>query len=322
MIKSKYNLSFTLGNNLRRSFDGNSKSRHRVTLSLENKIRNLTMHHKTLSVTKDTPKKQNKRVITLSNTNNLFHNIPNYIPLPNGLIKNKNFPCSSKQNNVNLIQSNSVKTMNNTIANHNKNISKKFHTISLTTSSSSSNIIKKENAQWLNTESTQSTDDSRNIIDKLQKENKYYKEKIESQKKFYEYRIKELNEEIFNINEKNRSVMKNYNKAKEENDQYKMKEMKLMKIIYMIKKQGIEINEIINDVMNEDQCLTETNRSTMSLTSINFQDKVKVESNIIKGEDKVPFLDLKRIPSYESEEEDDEEDNTYVLPKKNNYFNK
>ena len=60
----------------------------------------------------------------------------------------------------------------------------------------------------------------------------------------------------------------------------------------------------------------------MSLTSINFQDKVKVESNIIKGEDKVPFLDLKRIPSYESEEEDDEEDNTYVLPKKNNYFNK
>ena len=126
--------------------------------------------------------------------------------------------------------------MNNTIANHNKNISKKFHTISLTTSSSSSNIIKKENAQWLNTESTQSTDDSRNIIDKLQKENKYYKEKIESQKKFYEYRIKELNEEIFNINEKNRSVMKNYNKAKEENDQYKMKEMKLMKIIYMIKK--------------------------------------------------------------------------------------
>ena len=225
----------------------------------------------------------------------------------------------------------------NTFANHNRSLSKKFHTISLTTCSSSTNITKKENQNWLNTDSTtQSTDDNRHLIEKLQKENIYLKEKIESQRKFYEFKIKELNQEIFNINEKNKAIMKNYNTMKEENEQYQMKEMKLMKIIYMIKKQGIEIDNIISEVMNEDdsiinKTLSDNTRNNISLTSINFPDKVFINEKNKK--DTVPLLDFDKVPSYEpsEDEEEDVNNNTEVKGiknmkvnnykiKKNNFF--
>ena len=81
---------------------------------------------------------------------------------------------------------------------------KKYNnTIALTASCSSSNILKKESPKRLNTESTtQSTDDNRILIDKLQKENLYYKDKLSLQRKHYEGKIKQMNEQIFNINEK------------------------------------------------------------------------------------------------------------------------
>lgn len=353
MIKNnKYNFNLTLGNNLRHSFESSNQSalhnnnRHR-NLSLETKIKNLTIHHhKSYSLTKTDSaigKKPVKKIITLSNANNIFHNIPNYVPIPNG-IKAKNYPNLNFITKAsNLTQSNSVKTMNNnniptnTFANHNRSLSKKFHTISLTTCSSSTNITKKENQNWLNTDSTtQSTDDNRHLIEKLQKENIYLKEKIESQRKFYEFKIKELNQEIFNINEKNKAIMKNYNTMKEENEQYQMKEMKLMKIIYMIKKQGIEIDNIISEVMNEDdsiinKTLSDNTRNNISLTSINFPDKVFINEKNKK--DTVPLLDFDKVPSYEpsEDEEEDVNNNTEVKGiknmkvnnykiKKNNFF--
>ena len=195
--------------------------------------------------------------------------------------------------------------------NKNHNRIKKCNT--LPASCSSSNLIKKESPKRLNTESTmQSKDDNRILIDKLQKENLYYKDKLSLQRKHYEGKIKQMNEQIFNINEKNKSIMKAYNELKEENDQYQIKEMKLMKIIYLIKKQGLQIDDIINKVMNN---TPQTNRSEISLTSITFPDKVKVqEPQVIKGESCVPFLELNRLPSYESEEEDD------TPPQKNNFF--
>ena len=193
------------------------------------------------------------------------------------------------------------------------------------------------NQNWLNTDSTtQSTDDNRHLIEKLQKENIYLKEKIESQRKFYDFKIKELNQEIFNINEKNKAIMKNYNTMKEENEQYQMKEMKLMKIIYMIKKQGIEIDNIISEVMNEDdsiinKTLSDNTRNNISLTSINFPDKVFINEKNKK--DTVPLLDFDKVPSYEpsEDEEEDVNNNTEVKGiknmkvnnykiKKNNFF--
>lgn len=312
MYKPKCKFNLTVSGNLRHSFESSVHStiqnaKHR-TLSLETKIRNLSFaHHKSHSLTKNTTKPK-KKLITFSTTKNIFQNVPNYIPLPNGNYKkswiNSNF------SKINLSQSNSVKMMA-------QNRNKKYNnSISLTASCSSSNILKKESPKRLNTESTtQSTDDNRILIDRLQKDNLFYKEKLSTQKKNYESKIKELNEEIFNINEKNKNLMKKYTTIKEENDNYQIKEMKLMKIIYLIKKQGMEIDDIINDVMNDNQ---QTNRSEISLTSITFPDKVKVpEPTVIKGESFVPFLELNRLPSYESEEEDDD---SPPQPKKNNFF--
>lgn len=309
MFKPKCNFNLTVSGNLRHSFESSVHStiqnaKHR-TLSLETKIRNLSFaHNKSHSLTKNN--KPAKKLITFSTTHNLFHNVPNYIPLPNGNYKKNWTNVNYIQSKINLTQSNSVKMMN-------KNRNKKFNTIALTASCSSSNMIKKESPKRLNTESTtQSTDDNRILIDKLQKENLYYKDKLDSQKKIYESKIKQLNEEIFNINEKNKTVMKGYNSIKEENEQYQTKEMKLMKIIYLIKKQGMEIDDIINEVMNDNP---QTNRSEISLTSITFPDKVNLpEPQIIKGESSVPFLELNKLPSYESEEEDDNP------PQKYNFF--
>ena len=307
MFQPKCNFNLTVNGNLRRSFESSvhntiQNSKHR-TLSLETKIQNLSfIHNKSHSITKNS-NKGTKKLITL--TTNLFHNVPNYIPLPNGNYKNNWTNANFIQYKNNLTQSNSVKMVNNR--------NKKFNTITLTSSCSSSNFIKKESPKRLNTESTtQSTDDNRIFIDKLQKENVYYKNKLSLQKKNYECKIKQLNEEIFNINEKNKSIMKMYNELKEENDQYQIKEIKLMKIIYLIKRQGMQIDDIINEVMTDSP---QTNRSEISLTSITFPDKVKVpEPPIIKGESFVPFLELNRLPSYESEEEDDSP------PQKNNFF--
>ena len=311
MPKCKFNL--TVSGNLRHSFESSVHStiqntKHR-TLSLETKIRNLSFaHNKSHSLTKTSISKPKKKLITFSTTKNIFHNVPNYIPLPNGNYK-KNW-TNANFSKINLAQSNSVKMMA-------QNRNKKYNnTIALTASCSSSNILKKESPKRLNTESTtQSTDDNRILIDKLQKENSFYKEKLETQKKSYERKIKELNEEIFNVNEKNKIIMKKYTTIKEENDNYQIKEMKLMKIIYLIKKQGMEIDDIINDVMNDNP---QTNRSEISLTSITFPDKVNVpEPTVIKGESFVPLLELNRLPSYESEEEDDD---SQPQPQKNNFF--
>ena len=123
---------------------------------------------------------------------------------------------------------------------------------------------------------------------------------------------------------------------KEENEQYQMKEMKLMKIIYMIKKQGIEIDNIISEVMNEDdsiinKTLSDNTRNNISLTSINFPDKVFINEKNKK--DTVPLLDFDKVPSYEpsEDEEEDVNNNTEVKGiknmkvnnykiKKNNFF--
>ena len=60
------------------------------------------------------------------------------------------------------------------------------------------------------------------------------------------------------------------------------------------KKQGLQIDDIINEVMNN---TPQTNRSEISLTSITFPDKVKVqEPQVIKGESCVPFLELNSLP--------------------------
>ena len=310
MFKPKCNFNLTVSGNLPRSFESSvhntiQNSKHR-TLSLETKIRNLSFTHKKSHSTTKNSNKGTKKLIAL--TTNLFHNVPNYIPLPNGNYKKNWTNMNFIQYKNNLTQSNSVKMVNK-----NNNRNKKFNTITLTSSCSSSNFIKKESPKRLNTESTtQSTDDNRILIDKLQKENVYYKNKLSLQKKNYESKIKQMNEEIFNINEKNKSIMKMYNELKEENDQYQIKEIKLMKIIYLIKRQGMQIDDIINEVMTD---TPQTNRSEISLTSITFPDKVKdPEPPIIKGESFVPFLELNRLPSYESEEEDDSP------PQKNNFF--
>lgn len=280
MLRGKYNLNMTLTNNIMKtSFDSKHKKSHSVSSTL-------SKNYSASSITSSHPNKK----ISLNKAANLFGNITNYIPLP---MKKKPYP------KLNFF---SIKTYNDHL---NKTLSrtqsKKFHTIQLSSSASANKI--------LSTESTQSTDDSRNIIAKLKKENNCLREKLESQKISYESRIKSLLTENNNVNEKYLKLLKSSSELKEQNENFRLKEIKLMKIIYLIKKQGIDVDSVVNTMMDEEDgtSVDKSTRSAMSLTGITFPDKVVDDSKNHKKK-KIPMLDFKKVPEYESSEEEESSD--------------
>ena len=245
-----------------------------------------------------------------NSNNNSKGNIHSY-----GIIKN-----NSVGNNM-MLNHSQKKGSSNINSNSNSNTQKyKTKSVSLSTSSSTKGIYNKDNNNinntniihhgiLLSTESTnQSTDDSRNIIPKLQKEIIYLKGKNEAQKKTYESTINKLNDELKEMKHKMGNIVQTCNKLKLEKEVLLAKEQKFMKMFYLLNQKGIDIDHIIMLVQQEsdakDKGVNSSSRSTMSLTEVKFVDKNKCNKN--EGpKTKVPKLDFHLVPEYESSDDDD-----------------
>ena len=88
------------------------------------------------------------------------------------------------------------------------------------------------------------------------------------------------------------------------------KELKLMKVLYLIKERGINIEDILNEVidMNNEENLMGTNRTNNSDFTVYFNDKVHMK-NIMdtKEAKKVPLMDFNKVPTYRPDSDSDYE---------------
>ena len=178
-------------------------------------------------------------------------------------------------------------------------------------------------------------------IQKLMGEIEKKDEELKNQKlkiKEYEKKISEFQKINEKMDTEMKTVKKNYaelqikydelftenndlkEKLKENEDNLnflKEKETTLMKVLYIIKENGIDINSILNEINNEDnnkdsnENNSETNRS--SNLTVYFPDKVHMKNTMeTKGAEKIPNLDFNQIPEYsfrsEKENQNDEND--------------
>ena len=95
----------------------------------------------------------------------------------------------------------------------------------------------------------------------------------------------------------------------------KEKETTLIKILYIIKENGVDINNILNDINNEDNNKN-SNGNTLdsncsSKSTVYFPDKVHMKNTMeTKGAEKIPKLNFNQVPEYSfrSEKEDNQND--------------
>ena len=139
-------------------------------------------------------------------------------------------------------------------------------------------------------------------------------EQYENGKKIMNKNYEELNEKYEKIHKENiefKSKMEqieiNYNFLKE-------KEITLMKVLYMLKRKGIDLNDILNEINNElkDEVAKKNKEpiidsdSSSSIT-IYFPDKINMISTMEnKGAKKIPNLDFNQIPEYSFQSENEQ----------------
>lgn len=127
----------------------------------------------------------------------------------------------------------------------------------------------------------------------------------------------EINKKINNINNDYKNLKNNYNNIINESKSLKNKlinnekeiismqekEIKLLKVLYLIKKKGIDINEILNknDIKLNKESNNNDENSSLNSSNITsyFPDKVKMK-NIMETKEakKIPKIDFKLIPEY------------------------
>ncbi len=151
----------------------------------------------------------------------------------------------------------------------------------------------------------------------LKEQNQIINNKYEDLRKKYQNILNEnrmLNEKIEDDN-------KNINFLKE-------KELKLMRMLYLIKEKGIDINAILNEVKNESnnesinksQEIETNNFNNSSNTTIYFPDKIKMQ-NIMetKKAEIVPKMNFNQIPEYSFQSEEDKQNNNNAIPNQDEY---
>lgn len=249
--------------------------------------------------------------------NNLFNNIPVPESLTMKPLKLKKNYSNSYLNNLNPNQLNQNRTRS---ASHSPNQHKE---ILSTCPNSNSNL----NSTHISTKMTNNF----NLIPKTSFERNRLKNEIDSLKN----ELKKKDELIILKNEKIETLQKNFDisqhnlscikgrylKMKEQlnttineiknlkilNEQAQSeikflneKEIKLMQVIFLIKERGINIDEILNDVSQMNNQMSNSSRTDISKAStVYFPDKVKMEES--KDQILVPKLDFGSVPTYKSE---------------------
>ena len=153
-----------------------------------------------------------------------------------------------------------------------------------------------------------------NIINLLRQNEIQMKDQIQIVNDKYED-IKEKYQSIVNEN----NMLKSKIKEDEKNMNFlKEKEMKLMRILYLIKEKGIDINSVLNEVKNESyneslnksETIEDNLVKNSSNSTIYFPDKINMK-NIMqtKGAENVPKLDINQVPEYSFQSDEEKQIN-------------
>ena len=255
-----------------------------------------------------------------------------------------------------MTPSNSLKLFKN---NSKKNIFNNLHTqpnLHLRTKSASHSPHNEKNELGLYTTPLNNNNNNNTLIpksnidrvnyNKMKKENENYKKEIQvlnDKIKFQNEKIKTLENNLeisyqninniktrlFKLKDQNTNLLNENKNLKKANMQFQKeikimqeKELKLMKVLYLIKERGINIEDILNEVidMNNEENLMTTNRTNNSDFTVYFNDKVQMK-NIMETKEakKVPLMDFNKVPTYrpdsdsEDEEMEDSENNNQIF---------
>lgn len=291
--------------------------------------------------------KENKDISQKKISHTLFNNISLYDGISN---KIKKYQVKK------MTPSNSLKLFKN---NSKKNIFNNLHTqpnLHLRTKSASHSPHNEKNELGLYTTPLNNNNNNNTLIpksnidrvnyNKMKKENENYKKEIQvlnDKIKFQNEKIKTLENNLeisyqninniktrlFKLKDQNTNLLNENKNLKKANMQFQKeikimqeKELKLMKVLYLIKERGINIEDILNEVidMNNEENLMGTNRTNNSDFTVYFNDKVHMK-NIMdtKEAKKVPLMDFNKVPTYrpdsdsEYEEMEDSENNNQII---------
>ena len=332
-------VSFTEINNLKKIFSTHFKINNNNLTNYNNNT--ITLYHKNYY---NSNNNINKNIIKInkslpkSKSNNIFFIPSNFYDIRS---RNKNI------NNA-LIKSNSLSRYNKTSNNSNnkKLVNSKInkcnihfsplnvnHTISL--SSQKNNKLNENRKGGSNIGSSE----DKIKIQKLMKEKERQEEDIKCKDKIIKEQeniiilLKEneiaLKEKVQIINNKYEELKNNYEIIINENNilknklsaddkniiNLKEKEQKLMKMLYLIKEKGIDINEILSEVKNESNKESKnksesSERNIINNLTIYFPDKIKMK-NIMdtKEAQNLPKINFNQIPEYSFQSEEQKNSN-------------
>lgn len=292
-------------NHFKTSFDFNGKKSRRKeskqTQIKTNTNKVILLYDASNKLFQQTP----KRDLTQSKA---FDNIkvPRTIPQNKSCINVNKIPIKQdyKHQSLHLQLSNSLKLLNNT--------KQRYNTISTWQKEKESNTLK-----MINTTSTiQSTDDHRphliqnqkdsqqkdSVISKLNEQLsfQYIKvNKLETQLKNLNRKYKKIKEETIALHNNNLYYQNDLLRLKGENEALKQHQLKLMKVIYILKDKGIEIETCINQVFQgKYNSSIYYDNMNESLEDINFVNKIHYSTT--HDMKSVPKLNFEKVYLYQN----------------------
>ena len=332
--------SFTdINPDLKKTFSNNFDMNNNST-NLNNKI---NLYKKNIHSNKNI---KNNRSLPKSKSNKVF-----FTPFQNYNIhsRNKNLSNALLKSTSNsgylksYNNSNNKKAINPKIHKYQTNFSPLYMNHTISVSSQKPNKLNENKAKG---RSLDSSVEDKIKIQKLikEKDNKdkeiKYKEKIIKEQeniiKILKQKEIQMKEHIKIINIKYEDLKEKYQKMINENKILndiliendknihflKEKELKLMRILYLIKEKGIDINSILNEMKNESnnesinsyEISNDSNLTNSSNVTIYFPDKINMKKTMeTKGADKVPKIDFNQIPDYSFQSDEDKKNNEEEL---------
>ena len=279
-------------------------------------------------------KKENKDIQKKIN-HTLFNNISLYDGLSNKL-KKTNIKKMNPSNSLKLFKNNSKTNIFNDLhtqpninlrtksVSHSPHNEKKLHSPPSNNNFNNNNtLIPKSNIDRINFNKMKKENENykkeiQNLNDKIKIQNEKIKT-LDNNLEISYQNINNIKSRLFKLKDQNSNLQNENKNLKKSNIQFQKeikimqeKELKLMKVLYLIKERGINIEDILNEVidMNSEGNLMTTNRSDYSNFTVYFNDKIKM-NDIMESKEakKIPLMDFSKVPTYRPDSDSEEEEN-------------
>ena len=277
-------------------------------------------------------KKELKEIKKTNHT--LFNNISLYDGLSNKIKKTK-IKKMTVSNSLKLFKNNSKTNIFNNLhsqpnihlrtksVSHSPHNEKKLHSSLSNNNFNNNTLIPKSNIDRINFNKMKKENENykkeiQNLNDKIKIQNEKIKT-LDNNLEISYQNINNIKSRLFKLKDQNSNLQNENKNLKKSNIQFQKeikimqeKELKLMKVLYLIKERGINIEDILNEVidMNSEGNLMTTNRSDYSNFTVYFNDKIKM-NDIMESKEakKIPLMDFSKVPTYRPDSDSEEEEN-------------